>query len=159
MTPLPSTNKRTEFGTIGCIVYGYPSSGGVLVKEADMVDMLFLSLNRLHPSHRSSDAVEEDQFCTLMRRVGATWWESEDDWGHAVIGMRDKTAEESRITVFGWPADGGVWVLRYASEMEVPRDFGRLRMAANMEERVLVMREYGAVYYRDVQEVEELREL
>lgn len=47
-TNLPlSTTKRTAFGYLpGCTIYGHPSSGGILIKEADILDMQFRSLNR-----------------------------------------------------------------------------------------------------------------
>ncbi|KAJ5860942.1 uncharacterized protein N7529_008252 [Penicillium soppii] len=77
-SPLLSTTERTEFGTLGCIVYGYPPTGGVLIKEADLLDMLFLSLSRFHASQRSPSADEEDRFCNLMRRTGATLWPSKE---------------------------------------------------------------------------------
>lgn len=32
-------NKRTEFGRLGCMAYGCLSSGGVLIKEVNLVDM------------------------------------------------------------------------------------------------------------------------
>lgn len=42
----------------------------------------------------------------------------------------------------------GVWVLRYDAHKGMkhllPRDFGRLNMAMTMDERVEVMREFGA---------------
>ncbi|KAE8322968.1 hypothetical protein BDV39DRAFT_183136 [Aspergillus sergii] len=41
MDPSLSTTERTVFTTRGCVVYGYPSTGGVLRKEADLLDMLF----------------------------------------------------------------------------------------------------------------------
>ena len=153
-----STAKRTAFGRLpGCTVYGYPSSGGILIKEADIVDMQFLSLNRFQPSQRSSNIVEEDKFCASMRRVGATWWASEQEWTDVELGLRERTELEKMVLVFGWPSDGvGVWVLRFASEREVPRDFGRVGMAMSMDERVEVMKEYGAAFYQNSNEVNEL---
>lgn len=75
------------------------------------------------------------------------------------LGLRERTELEERTLVFGWPSEaGGVWVLRFQGAREVPRDFGRVGMAVSMDERVGVMREYGAVFYRDADEVEELRE-
>jgi hypothetical protein len=75
------------------------------------------------------------------------------------IGVRKMTEKEKKVLVFGWPADGvGVWVLRYASEREVPRDFGRVSFAISMEERIRIMREYGATLVEDVAQVEELRD-
>ncbi|KAL3486566.1 hypothetical protein BJX62DRAFT_246695 [Aspergillus germanicus] len=147
--PLPTTN-RTEFGTRGWFVYGYPSTGGVLIKvNADLVDMLFLSLPRFHVAQRSASVEDEDRFCNLLRRVGATWWSSKED----------RFDKEKRVLVFGWPADGvGVWVLRFASAGQMPRDFGRISYAMNMEERILIMRVYGAEFVEDVSQVEELRD-
>jgi hypothetical protein len=72
--PPLSTTERTVFGIWGCVVYGYPSTGGVLRKDADLVDMLFLSLPRSHASQRSPSAEEEDRFCNLLRRSAATVW-------------------------------------------------------------------------------------
>lgn len=157
--PPRDTTKRTAFGRLGCLVYGYPSSGGVLIKQASIVDLHFLSLDHLHPSQRSSNVLEEDRFCDLMRRLGATWWASEQEWVDVKLGVRQKTEREKRVLEFGWPTDGvGVWVLRFASEREVPKDFGRVKLAVNMDERVQVMREYGAVFYEDEGALEELRE-
>lgn len=67
------------------------------------------------------------------------------------------TDQEKRVVVFGWPAEGeGVWVLRYACWREVPGDFGRVGMARDMQERIRVMREYGAAFVEEEGEVEEL---
>ncbi|KAJ5880617.1 uncharacterized protein N7473_011670 [Penicillium subrubescens] len=157
MDPLPTT-ERTVFGnTRGCFVYCYPSTGGVLIKEADLLDMLFLSLPRSHVSHRSSSAEEEDKFCNLLRRIGATWWPSKEDEIEVLVGMREATEEEEKVVVFGWPTDGvGVWVLRYKSDREMPRDFGRISLAMNMEEKIQMMKEYGATFMEDVTQVKEL---
>lgn len=157
MDPLPTT-ERTVFGnTRGCFVYCYPSTGGVLIKEADLLDMLFLSLPRSHVSQRSPSAEEEDKFCNLLRRTGATWWRSKEDEIKVLIGMREPTEQEEKVVVFGWPTDGvGVWVLRYKSDREMPRDFGRISLAMNMEEKIQMMKEYGATFVGDVTQVEEL---
>ncbi|KAL4888246.1 hypothetical protein BDV59DRAFT_188996 [Aspergillus ambiguus] len=59
--PPLSTTERTVFDTWGCVIYGYPSTGGVLRKDADLVDMRFLSLSRSYvrptPTLRSTNAV------------------------------------------------------------------------------------------------------
>ena len=161
MLPPLSTTVRTNFGsgTGGCVVYGYPSTGGVLVKEADLLDMLFLSLSRSHESQRSSSVHEEDRFCNIMRRTGAKWWASREDRLEVRFGAREMTEEEEKVLVFGWPTDGvGVWVLRYESDRQLPKDFGRMSLAMNMEEKIQMMREYGAAFVEDVTQVEELRD-
>ena len=72
------------------------------------------------------------------------------------LGVREETEPKKIVLVFGWPSDGlGVWVLRFASEREVPSDFGRLGMAISMDERVEVTKEYGAVFCEDPDEVQE----
>ncbi len=156
--PAPSTTERTVFGPGGCVVYGYPSTGGVLIKEdPDLLDMLFLSVPRTHPSQRSPSADEEDRFCNLMRRIGANFWPSKTKWIETIIQLREITEEEEKVMVYGWPTDGvGVWVLRYASANQIPRDFGRVRFAMNMDERIQIMKEYGATFFEDVTQVKEL---
>jgi hypothetical protein len=63
------------------------------------------------------------------------------------------------VVVYGWPAEGaGVWVLRYESEGDVPDDFGRLRLALTMEERIAMMQEYDAGFAEDASQVPELRD-
>lgn len=152
-----STTERTDFSTLGCMVYGYPSTGGFLVKEADLLDMLFLSLPRSYVSQRSPSADEEDRFCSLLRRTGATFWPSKRDWFNVQVGLREITEEEEKVIVYGWPTDEvGVWVLRFRSARELPDDFGRMRLAMNMEEKIQIMREYGATFVENVTQVEEL---
>ena len=103
--------------------------------------------------------VAEDGFCNRMRMLGAGWWAEEQEWIDVQLGLRARTALEGRRLVFGWPTGdggGGVWVLRYGSEREVPRDFGKMALAVDMDERCRVMRGYGAVFYEDPGRVEEL---
>lgn len=157
--PPLSTTQRTEFGTQGCLIYGYPSTDGVLIKEANLLDMLFLSLPRSHKTQRSPSATEEDDFCRLLRRVGATLWPSKRDWVETQLGLREMTEAEERVLVYGWSTDGvGVWVSRYASARQVPKDFGRVSLAMNMEEKIEMMKEYGAVFVEDVAQVAKLRD-
>ncbi|TGO22740.1 hypothetical protein BPAE_0156g00030 [Botrytis paeoniae] len=171
--PAFNYTMRTIFHTSGCTVYGYPSTGGIFIKEnANIVDMNFLSLNRLYPTQRSPDHIEEDEFCTLMRKIGAIWWSSErhhesewtsseDIYQEAGVPSPMPTNAQKRGLVFGWPTDGGgIWVLRYdtheGKEKLLPRDFGRINLAINMDERVEIMREYCATFYENEQDVEEL---
>jgi hypothetical protein len=127
------------------------------MKQADISDMLYLSVPRSHPVQRSDDASVEDAFCDRMRRIGATWWASKLESHDVEAGLRGATEAERKVLVFGWPSDGsGVWVLRYASEDEVPEDFGMVRMALDMDEKIEAMRRFGAEFIADVSEVEEL---
>ena len=152
--------KRTEFGYSGCVVYGWPSLGGILIKEpADVVDLNFLGIDRLKVSSRSDNIIVEDAFCNRMRQIGAKWWESEKEFIDVSVGMRDATELESRELVFGWPTSGGVWVLRFDQQKKLPRDFGRIHMALDMDERCQVIKEYGGTFYEDPKDVMELAQL
>ncbi|OQO04829.1 hypothetical protein B0A48_07846 [Cryoendolithus antarcticus] len=157
LAPQPASIARgpsrwTIFGARGCNIYGYPSSGGILIKKADVLDLLHLSLSRSQAYERSSDPTEEDELCDALRRIGAKWWISKRDWANATMKARESTEEEEeeKVVVYGWPTEGaGVWVLRYEVEDSVPDDFGRLRLALSMEERIAMMREHGAEFAED----------
>lgn len=57
---------RTLFNREGYTIYGYPSSGSIFImKTPHILDMSFLSLDRIHATQRSADPVEEDEFCTI----------------------------------------------------------------------------------------------
>ena len=149
-----NTNKRTEFGSNGCAVFAWPSTGGVLVKEpADIVDLEYLGLDRFQPSSRSTDALEEDLFCERMRKLGAAWWESEEDYTDVLLGMRERSPVESSEIVFGWPSAGGVWVLRLDDREKLPKDFGKIHMALTMDERCRVIEGYGGTFYLNPEDV------
>jgi hypothetical protein len=96
-TPVPSANgpscatqthdnsKRYE-PLRGRVVYGYPSSGGILIKTASSVELLHLNLDRFKEAKRSSDLEDEDEFYKRLRNIGAVWWPSEGDWIDAELG-------------------------------------------------------------------------
>jgi hypothetical protein len=157
----PRITSRTAFNSDGCTIYGYPSTGGILVKDnATILDMNFLSLPRFDAVERSFDRAEEDAFCERLRRVGATWWQYNCEWLDNLMEHCDElvTDEQKRIMVYGWPSDGrGVWVLKYQQSGDLPDVFGKVRMAADMEEKIEAMKALGAEFVADPDEVEELR--
>lgn len=154
------TQKRSQFGTKGCTVYGWPLTGGVQIKEADMVDLQHLGLSRFASAQRSPDTADEDAFCQRIRNLGATWWTDEQGYTDCLVGARERTAQQRKIMIYGWPSNGqGVWLLVYESEQSLPEDFGRVHFAVNMQERRTLMRVYGAKYYADSQEITELHGL
>jgi hypothetical protein len=149
--PLDST-RRTIFDEFGCRIYGYPSTGGIIIRvNADLVELKQLNFDPLNPpSTRFSDQEKEDAFCAELRKVGGKWWSSEKrfldvpwkDWDET-----QPTDEELRNVWFGWPKEGGVLVLQCEQD-ERPDDIGRLRMAETMEERCWILREkFGARFY------------
>jgi hypothetical protein len=53
--------------------------------------MRYLLLDCFHLPKQSPNAAEEDEFCAVMRRVGATWWKSYDQWLRAEIEQIEAT--------------------------------------------------------------------
>lgn len=53
-----------------------------------------------------------------------------------------------------------MWVLRFKNDFEyrVPNEYGRLNFALTMEERIEVMRVFGAEFVQDLSQVRELHE-
>ena len=154
--PRKSPKQRVRFGFGCCFVHGYPSSGGILIKnDIDVVDALFLGINRLQPCFPSSDPTE-DAFCDKLRCIGAKWWQYAKEQFRSEFTGQSGTEQQEAVTVFGWPEGGGVFVLRFKNEAALPKDFGRMRMCLNMEERCQVMKEYDANFYVDPKYVEEL---
>ena len=147
-----STTDRTRFEGGSPEVRGYPSTGGILMLPLDIAVAEHLGLPRLQSVRRASDPIEEDAFCDRLRLLGAKWWESEYVYYRKLIGMDDMTEMEKKeaITV-GWPATGGVWILRSRKGL----DSGMLRMCVKMEERCELLKRWGATFYEDPSEVEE----
>lgn len=105
----PRRTSRTTFNPGGCTIFGYPSTGGMLVKEkASILDMDLLSLPRLNAVERSFDNAEKDAFCKRLRRVGATWWQYNHKCDVNLGKYSDElvTDEQKQIMVYGWLADG-----------------------------------------------------
>lgn len=149
------TTKRTTFTEFGCTVYGWPSTGGVIIRpNADLVEMKQLCFDPLQPpKKRFEDEEQEDAFCKELMKIGGKWWASEKRFLSIWFGDWDEsqpTEEELKIVWLGWPEEGGLLVLEFEN-METPDDIGRLRMAVSMEERCRIMREsFDAKYFEDV---------
>ena len=82
---------------------GYPSSNGILVREAGAVELLHLGLDRFKEGKRSSSTAEEDGFCQRLRQIGATWWASRAEWSNTLLGD-GVTAKLAKILERGWPS-------------------------------------------------------
>ena len=62
LRPFDST-RRTIFGEFGCQIYGYPSTGGVIIRlNADLVELKQLNFDPLNP-HPTRSSDQRD--CTL----------------------------------------------------------------------------------------------
>jgi hypothetical protein len=139
-------------------VYGYPSTGGVLIKGVCAVELLHLNLDKFKKANRSSDPAEEDKFCKRLRSLGARWWPSEGHHVDMMIGEGD-LEEEAKIVQTGWPSSGnGVWVLKYnAKNLNARHRVQLLKLASNMDERCQVIKELGGSFFEDPGACEDLR--
>ncbi|RYF35763.1 MAG: hypothetical protein EOO38_28640, partial [Cytophagaceae bacterium] len=71
----PEPNARSRLRKYGARVACWPSTGGVWIKDAELVDLDFLGLSRIRDTPRQSDtAAAEDKFCTTLKMLGADWW-------------------------------------------------------------------------------------
>ena len=71
----PEPTLRSELVRHGARVACWPSSGGVWIKHADLVDLNFLKLSRLEDTPRQFNQTAEDEFCTTLKLTGAEWWQ------------------------------------------------------------------------------------
>ncbi|KAI1371267.1 hypothetical protein F4677DRAFT_314977 [Hypoxylon crocopeplum] len=141
---------RTHFGVrSGAAVRGYPSNGGMFVLHCTAVELDFLELDRFHIAMRSPDQEDEDAHCFNMRKLGATWWESEEAYLRKAM---DPNKYYDPVVFVGWPAGGGAWVLRTTHGDASERGVGRINNAYNMEERCRIIRQMGGTYYENPRE-------
>ncbi|OTA93938.1 hypothetical protein M434DRAFT_395172 [Hypoxylon sp. CO27-5] len=108
----PETH-RVIFGGRWTTVYGYPSSGEVLVLPfCNGVDLLFLQLARFEPAERSYDPVAEDQHCARMRALGA--WKFMNAYEYNTMEFfHPGELDKKMLVVPAWPRIGaGVWVIK-----------------------------------------------
>ncbi|XXG99704.1 hypothetical protein Hte_006045 [Hypoxylon texense] len=145
----PETH-RVIFGDRWTTVYGYPSSGGVLVLPfCNGVDLTFLQLARFEPAERSDDPAEEDRHCARMRALGAWKFTSAYEFETMEIfhpGVLDKKV----LVVSAWPPSGaGVWVLTTPMGQGYRKGLARVWNALNMDERCEVVKSLGGTFYED----------
>lgn len=157
----------TERYTAGSsLVYGYPSTGGILAKSVDALELVHLGLDRFNNAWRSGDIVKEDEFCNDLHHIGAGWWPYKVACGCPELDKVDIVNQRIKIET-GWPETGGVWVLkcpsrfreRYDVSTEMERKLWKLKLVLNMDEKSQILKELGAEFYEDPDDCEDLRPL
>ncbi|OHE91503.1 hypothetical protein CORC01_13199 [Colletotrichum orchidophilum] len=152
MDETPEKHYRTSFGPrSGTVVRGWPSHGGLFfLGDCVGVDLDFLQLDRFEAALRSEDQAEEDAHCKRMRMLGAVWSESEYpreledpfNFGDYPINSR-----RSDLVIAGYPAAGGVWVLRTFEADGLKKGLGRIKNAKDMQERYSFIQKLGGAFY------------
>ncbi|KAK2032881.1 hypothetical protein LX32DRAFT_136913 [Colletotrichum zoysiae] len=146
--------KRSEFSDYGCMIFGYPSRGGIIVREhADRVELLYLGFDPLNPpTDKHVDQKAEDRFCDALTKIGGKYWSSYRRWKDVYFrdGYNKKPTKDELVVLFlGWTdavhysegGNGGLLVLEYEDKDDLADGIGRLRMAVNMQERCQMMRD------------------
>ncbi|SPQ20159.1 7912be00-275d-404e-8c3a-a7ac945b45cc [Thermothielavioides terrestris] len=138
------------------MVYGWPAKGGMYI------ELEFMGLDRFRPvPHPSPDnptaAPDEEEHCNKMRKLGARWWKTEDEYfDKGAIDYPPVPGIPGRFFRVGWPAGGGVWVLNMSERDAVEKQAGVLFSAYNMEERCRVIEQLGGTFYADPEDCPEL---
>lgn len=162
--PRPIRNwTRRYHPSINARVYGYPSTGGVLILPGYDLDLPYLGLVRLVDASRSSNPAEEDAFCRRLRYLGAIWWPYPDADLDALKGhgsQEDAHRAATHVCV-GWlPNAGGIWVLKYNENDSGDNDLSLKAQRIGsmiMGDRCRMIEELGGKYYRHPEECEDLR--
>ncbi|KAF5518717.1 hypothetical protein CGCA056_v009535 [Colletotrichum aenigma] len=149
------TKVRSSFGLgAGVRVQGWPSKGGTyILKDCVRVELDFLEVDRFKPSRRSDDEEEEDAHCERMRKLGATWWKSDQALAVAeLFGAKEKKHLQDPVIIARWPASGGVWVLTKPRIEAIKMGTGIIKLSKDIEERCRLIKELGGVFYEDPKE-------
>ncbi|KAK2746104.1 hypothetical protein CKAH01_18226 [Colletotrichum kahawae] len=144
--------KQTFGRDPGAKVIGLLADGGILVlRNCDAVDFAFLQLDRLEPTPRPVDRILEDAHCERMRMLGAECWKNDEAFAVHEAFECDKSYRED-VLVAGYPAAGGVWVLKAKPAAAAQAGVGRIKNARDMEERCRLIEKLGGTFYGNTRE-------
>lgn len=137
-------------------VWGWPSSGGLLTKIVDTVELEFLGLDKDTRSTPYLDQQKEDEFCLRLRKLGATWYAGEKEFRRSCVpdlGYDAVNSNSPRPRVLdpqlGWPSTGGVWMLDHERHSLTQHDLLLLHAAGSMDERCRTLEKLGATFFED----------
>ena len=151
-------SHRVAIDSAGAVAIGLLSTGGVLIKHVNAVDLDYLGVSRRTSTPRPNPnvALEEDEWCAKLRSLGPRWYRSIDDWD--ISGERLETKAERQQMYVGYPnspASGRILVMRCTRESK-PEEWGAYNLCHTMQERCEVMERFGAIAYETADEVDEL---
>ncbi|KAH8803706.1 hypothetical protein F5884DRAFT_862023 [Xylogone sp. PMI_703] len=149
--PVPSRSYRVKFESgPGVAVYGCPSKGGMyFLSPCFGVELEFLKLDRFGNTEilqAGSSQVDEDDHCNRMCQLDATWWRSRRAFNSALF---DGPRPAGPFLSVGWPAGGGVWVIKTTLEEADKKGTAKIYNAYSIEERCKMIEQLGGVFYAD----------
>jgi hypothetical protein len=89
----------------------------------------------------------------IVRQLGATWWDSEHEYNLSWLAYSKPTDSFIRV---GWPAGGGVWVLKTTLEGASQKGAAMIQNAYSMEERCRVIEQVGGIFYANPKDCPDL---
>ncbi|KAF9881518.1 hypothetical protein CkaCkLH20_00664 [Colletotrichum karsti] len=150
----------------------YPSIGGRVILTPTPVDLQYLDLPRTHDTERSLSSVEEDDLALRMLRLGAHWWPTWSIYARHRESLNNGTVYDFHFppdVVGGYPSSGGAWVAKYTPERIQrfnernfslpmrPFEWDRvMRQVLTMDEKCAALKDFGARFYEDVRECEDI---
>lgn len=150
---------RVSFGSRpGAAVRGWQTKLGYYeLWPCFAVELDFLGLDhQLQTVKRPENATDEEELCRRLRLLGAEYWQSEEHQIWAELTSENTVEIENLKFFVGWPARGGVWVLKTTVRLSYRLGTGRIHSAKDMEERCQVLETLGAVYYENPEDCPDL---
>ena len=113
--PIPPTSAqrkkhffshRITINANRAIATGLPSTGGILIKSVNAVDLEHLGSSRFTSTARpdpNNPSDEEDEWCAKLRSLAPRWYRSISDWydslGEDVPNVRPRTTAEEQQNI------------------------------------------------------------
>lgn len=144
----PLSPGRSAPSRDGITVYGWPSSGGIWVREdCDVLELDFLGVPTSGNADTQRFSEAENAFCQRLEWIGARWYESDVDYDFV------RHAEGHLLrSYYAWPgavpADG-VWALWLDGAAASLLDADRISNASTMQDRRDVIQSLGGRFYQD----------
>lgn len=155
--PEDEEHFRVSFSSqAGAAVRGWPSKHGFYeLWPCFAVELDFLGLDHFQTVKRPQNATDEEELCRRLRQLGAKYWRSRQEY--SMDFLTSENTEMTDLALFvGWPARGGVWVLKTTVHLSYRLGTGRIHVAKDMEERCQALETLGAVYYENPEDCPDL---
>jgi len=156
---------RVSFGSLGTVVEGWPSKGGLYVlHHPNPASLSFLHLERFVHIRLNEDPALEDEFCSRLKMLGATYWPEEDMdyyWQYGQFGFKGIGHRHQTGVWIGWNDSGkeGVWVLKLNKVQAKEESVRLVENAATMEERCKVIEILGGTFFADPKDCPDTKSL
>jgi hypothetical protein len=180
-TFLHGNKPRIVHGISFSDIFSYPSAGGFIRKSITQAELEWLGLkprlwsetsNKSIPiaadkMYASDDMDMEDAFALRIMQLGGRWWpdrrlyerhpDNDFPYGHHYPPDLDIGYNSEGVFVLRTRADNSI---NYQNLPDIapkkPETWSRLSLCATMEERCIVLRDFGAVVYNSVEECPDL---